>query len=156
MSSIFYSSGSASETDHAIFMQECLALAREAAANGESPVGSVIVRGDKVIARGIEAVKSHNDFTYHAEIECIRQAAMQFGTRILEDCRLYSTHEPCIMCSYVIRQSRIPLIIFGRASGEKGGLHSRFSLLSDKEIVSWGPPPVIVTGILEKDCLELK
>jgi tRNA(adenine34) deaminase len=140
---------------HEDFMIACLELALIARQSGNNPVGSVIVKDGHIIARGVERVKEHNDITFHAEIEAIRSATELLNSQDLSGCTLYSTHEPCVMCSYLIRHSKIHTVVIGTTSGETGGIHSRFPLLLDKKIKKWGKPPKIVEGVLEKDCQEL-
>ncbi|MEI6948994.1 nucleoside deaminase [Paraflavisolibacter sp. H34] len=141
--------------EHENYMRTCLELAREAAQRGDAPVGSVVVRQGQVIARGIEGGKTHRDITFHAEIEAIRQATALLGSMDLSDCTLYTTHEPCIMCAYVIRQVRLPTVVMGVTSGEIGGLSSAYPLLADTGIRRWAAPPRVVTGVLEQECREL-
>ena len=96
-------------------MRRCIELGRIAKQRGDSPVGAIIARDDNVISEGIESGKMHKDITYHAEIEAIRNAIITLGKTDLSDCLLVTTHEPCIMCSYVFRHScsRILSTIFG-------------------------------------------
>jgi tRNA(adenine34) deaminase len=96
------------------FMERCKALAAIAADRGESPVGSVVVLGDDIIAEGIEAGKSRQDVTFHAEVEAVREAVRKHG-KDLSAATLYTTHEPCILCSYVIRPHRIGRVVIQTA-----------------------------------------
>jgi tRNA(adenine34) deaminase len=130
--------------DHLVFMQECIDLAQAAGQRGDSPVGSVIVKNGAIIGRGIEGGKTHKDITYHAEIEAVRQATTLLNSQDLSGCILYTTHEPCIMCSYVIRHSRIATIVMGLTSGEIGGFSSQYPLLTDTSISKWGKAPEII------------
>lgn len=136
-------------------MQMCIALANIAKQRGDSAVGSVIVKNNVVIGKGIEGGKTYHDITYHAEIEAIRQATKLLKTQNLSDCILYTTHEPCIMCSYVIRHTGIESVVIGITTGEIGGLSSHLPLLADETIKRWTKPPEIIKSILEKECLEL-
>jgi tRNA(adenine34) deaminase len=140
---------------HEDFMIACLELALIAKESGNSPVGSVIVKDGGIVARGVERVKEHNDITFHAEIEAIRSATEYLNSQDLSACILYSTHEPCIMCSYIIRHTKINTVVIGLSSGELGGFSSGYPLLLDKKIKHWGKPPKIIQGVLEKDCEEL-
>lgn len=133
----------------------CISLAKIALQRGESPVGSVIVRDGNIIGEGIEGGKAHGDITFHAEIEAIRHATKQMGKQDLSDCSLYTTHEPCIMCSYVIRHTKIPLVVIGVTTGEIGGFSSKLPLLLDTTIQRWTKPPTVIHGILEKECAGL-
>ncbi|WP_106604957.1 nucleoside deaminase [Chitinophaga ginsengisoli] len=137
------------------FMRECLGLARAAKQRGDSPVGAILVRNGEIIARGIEGGKTHRDITYHAEIEAIREATALLNTQNLSDCIMYTTHEPCIMCAYVIRHTRIPTIVMGLTSGDIGGASSAYPLLKDTGIKKWGTPPQLITGVLEEACKAL-
>jgi tRNA(adenine34) deaminase len=136
-------------------MRRCIELGRIAKQRGESPVGAVIVKDDQVIAEGIESGKTHKDITCHAEIEAIRNAIVTSGKTDLSDCFMVTTHEPCIMCSYVIRHHKIKLVVFGLATGEIGGYSSGFPVLSTSAISIWGAPPKIIEKVLEQECRNL-
>lgn len=136
-------------------MRRCIQLARLAQARGESPVGAVIVRNGEVVADGIEAGKSAQDITRHAEVEAISAARKALGTSDLSDCLLVTTHEPCILCSYAIRHHRIPLVVFGVATGEIGGYGSALAVLKDRTVKRWDEPPQVIGGVLEGECRAL-
>jgi tRNA(adenine34) deaminase len=144
------------QRDYENHMRDCIRLAKIAKERGDSPVGSILVQNGKIIAEGIEGVKTYKDITFHAEIEAIRNATKILGQSDLSGCILVTTHEPCIMCSYVIRHHKIKLIIVGLTTGETGGYSSSFPLLLDKTITKWSEPPEIIDGILEQECRELK
>src|SRR6478609_3973229 len=92
---------------HESYMRKCIELALKAKELKESPVGSLVVMNEIIIAEGWECSKAHNDITFHAEIEAIRRATEHLQSQNLSNCVLYTTHEPCIMCSYVIRHTKI-------------------------------------------------
>jgi tRNA(adenine34) deaminase len=140
---------------HQYYMSICIDLAKIAKQRGDSPVGSIIVQKGTIIGKGIEGGKTHKDITFHAEIEAIRQATKHLKSQDLSDCVLYTTHEPCIMCSYVIRHTKIPTIVTGLATGEIGGFSSKLPLLLDSTIKRWTVPPTLINGILEKECSTL-
>jgi tRNA(adenine34) deaminase len=141
--------------DHEFYMSKCIVLAKIAKARGDSPVGSLVVRKGKIIGEGIEGGKTQKDITFHAEIEAIRQAVKNTGISDFSDSILYTTHEPCIMCSYLIRHHKISHVVIGITTGEIGGYSSKYPLLLDKEIKKWNLPPKITDGILEKECRAL-
>src|SRR6185312_2955191 len=93
------------------FIKRCEILAAEVA-NGDAPVGSIISKDDEIISEAIEASKNKNDITCHAELEAIRLAVKKLKTNDLSDCTIYSTHEPCIMCSYAIRFYKIKKVVY--------------------------------------------
>ncbi|MRG45950.1 nucleoside deaminase [Chitinophaga sp. SYP-B3965] len=130
--------------EHAVFMQRCNELASIAKQRGDSPVGSVLVLDGVIIAEGIEGGKTHRDITYHAEIEAIRQATEKLNSQDLSACTMYTTHEPCIMCSYVIRHTRVRTIVMAVTTGDIGGSSSAYPLLADTTIKKWGPPPEVI------------
>ena len=123
-------------------LTRCDALARIAASHDESPVGSVVVLGDAIIGEGVEASRAHRDVTFHAEVEAIRAAVATHG-RDLSAATLYTTHEPCLLCSYVIRHHRIARVVIRHAVPDVGGVTSRLPVLTTTEVASWGPPPII-------------
>jgi tRNA(adenine34) deaminase len=141
--------------NHEFYMAKCIELAKIAKIRGDSPVGSLIVQHQKIIGEGIEGGKTKQDITFHAEIEAIRDAVKNTGVTNLTGCILYTTHEPCIMCSYIIRHHQLSFVVVGIATGEIGGYSSKYPVLLDKEIKRWSPPPEIIIGIMENECSEL-
>ena len=144
------------QADHECFMLQCIELAHIAKSNGESPVGSVVVKHGEIIGQGIEGGKAHLDITFHAEIEAIRQASKLLQSQDLSDCILYTTHEPCIMCAYMIRHTKINTVVSGITTGEYGGASSCYPLLSDTTIKKWGSTPKLIFGVLEEECRKLE
>ena len=138
---------------HIHYMKKCIELSKEAMRNGNPPVGSILVKDDVIIGIGIENGKSSNDITKHAEIEAIRNALA--NQKSILDTILYTTHEPCIMCSYVIRHHHIKTIVFGATSKHVGGITSEFKILETENVPNWKGTPKIIEGILEDECHEL-
>jgi tRNA(adenine34) deaminase len=136
-------------------MKRAIELAKIALSKGESPVGSVTVRNGEILAEGIEAVKMGIDISAHAEMIAIRRACRALGTLDLSGCVIYTTTEPCFMCSYAIRQTRISQVVIGRPSLHVGGLSSLHPILSDSRISCWSKPPHVVRGVLERECEAL-
>jgi tRNA(adenine34) deaminase len=141
--------------EHESFMRRCLDLARRAAVSGDIWVGSLIVLKGQIIGEGTERVKAENDLAAHAEIEAIEAASRKLASQNLRGCSLYTTAEPCFMCSQLIRQTRISQVIFGRRVPDIGGVTSRFPILTDASFEKWSPPPVVVAGILVAECEQL-
>ncbi len=113
------------------FMDLALDLAREAAAEGEVPVGCVIVRGDTVVGRGRNRREKDKSALAHAEIEAIADACKTLGGWRLWECTLYVTLEPCPMCAGAIINARIPRVVYGagdRKCGACGGVCSLFDM----------------------------
>lgn len=137
---------------HEHWMQVCIELARQA---GNPPVGALLVKEDKVMGQGREAGKSKQDITCHAEIEAIRDAMAQGHSESLPACILYTTHEPCIMCSYVIRHHKIATIIIGVEVAHIGGSSSIYPVLETRDIAIWADPPKILKGVLKEECERL-
>ncbi len=133
------------------FMYQALELAREAAEDGEVPVGCVIVREGQVVGSGRNRREEKQSALSHAEVEAIASANRRLGSWRLEDCALYVTLEPCPMCAGAILNARIPRIYFGardRAMGACGGVMNLF-------MEEFPNPPAVVGGILEKECQEI-
>jgi len=138
---------------HIHYMKKCIELGKEAMQNGNAPVGSILVKNNKIIGVGREAGKSSNDVTKHAEIEAIKDTIANHQS--LNDSILYTTHEPCIMCSYVIRHHHIKTVVFGTKSKYIGGMSSEFKILETKNVPNWKVTPELVAGVLENECLGL-
>jgi tRNA(adenine34) deaminase len=109
----------------------------------------------QIIAEGIERVRAKHDLTAHAEIEAVKEACAKLASSNLEGCTLYTTAEPCFMCSQLIRQTRISQVVFGRRVPHIGGVTSKFPVLADATWDRWSPPPVVVAGILADECEQL-
>ncbi|MEO6893427.1 MAG: nucleoside deaminase [Ginsengibacter sp.] len=134
------------------FMSRCLQLAEQALESGNPLVGSVLVVDGNIIGEGIESGKSSGDVTDHAEIIAIRNAIENGFVKDLPKAKLYSTHEPCIMCSYVIRHHHIPNILFGIPVEFVGGYTSVFKVLTSEQVPKWGKSPEISVGICKEAC----
>lgn len=141
---------------HEAYMRRAIALARIAFPNGDTPVGSLVIHKGKVIAEGFEAVKMQVDVSGHAELIAIRNACSALQTFDLTGCTLCTTAEPCFMCSYAVRQTRISNVIIGRPTPRVGGISSLHPILTDTQIPGWGQPPDIVSGVLEAECCALE
>ena len=116
-----------------VYMLQALALAREAAAAGEVPVGCVICdAAGKVIGRGRNRREESGDATAHAEVEAIRAACAALGDWRLEDCTLYVTLEPCPMCAGAILNARVPRVVFGARDPALGCCGSVIDLFYEK------------------------
>lgn len=137
---------------HENYMRQCLDLARAALEAGNPPVGALIVHEGNVIGKGIESGRSTGDITNHAEILAVRDAIANGYRDMLHQACMYTTHEPCIMCSYLIRHHKIPAIFFGVAVPLLGGATSQFAILSTSEIPKWGHPPRVTGGICMEEC----
>ena len=134
------------------YMALALSLAREAAENGEVPVGCVIADADgKIIGRGRNRRQERPDATAHAEVEAIRQACAALGDWRLSGCTLYVTLEPCPMCAGAIINARIPTLVFGAREALTGSCGSVIDLFSE----NYGHRPAVYAGVLREDCARL-
>ena len=131
------------------YMKQALKEANKALLIDEVPIGCVIVKDDKIIARGFNKRESKNDVTSHAEIETIRKANKKLNSWRLVDCDIYITLEPCIMCMGAIIQSRIANIYYGASDYKGGAVHSSINVLEAKNI---NHHPYVEGGILEGEC----
>lgn len=133
---------------HEFYMAQALALAREAAAAGEVPVGCVIVRNGEIVGRGRNCREEKQAVSSHAEMEAIAQANARLGSWRLDGCELYVTLEPCPMCAGAILNARIPKVFYGArdsAFGACGGVTNLF-------MEEFPNRPALVGGILAADC----
>ncbi len=137
-------------------MQQCLHLAENAWQASNIPVGSLIVRQGQVIAMASEQLPQTLDVIGHAEILAVRLACQQLQTLDLAECILYTTAEPCWMCSYAIRETRINTVVIGAETKAVGGISSSYPILVAQDIAVWGAPPQIMLGVLRDECLALR
>ena len=139
-----------------LYILECLVLGEEALRTGNPPVGSLVVWNGQVIGRGVEEARKSRDITDHAEIIAVRDAIAHGYEDKLREATLYTTHEPCIMCTYVIRHHKVARVVYGVNVPEVGGYSSNCPLLTSDELVpKWGKGPEVVSGILSEKCEEL-
>ena len=133
------------------FMGEALALAREAAADGEVPVGCVIVRNGEIVGRGRNRREKDKSALAHAEIEAIADACRNLGGWRLWECTLYVTLEPCPMCAGAIINARIPRVVYGASDSKFGAVRSVCSLFS----MEFNHHPTVEAGIREEEAAAL-
>lgn len=136
-------------------MTRCIALSRASGAAGEYPYGALICRGDEIIATSINRVVQDGDVTRHAEVVAISAAQKALDAVSLDDCTLYANAEPCVYCSYAIRETRIGRVVYGLRSPHMGGV-SRWNVLADENLGHampevFAPPPEIVGGFMAQE-----
>jgi tRNA(adenine34) deaminase len=133
---------------HEEYMRQALALAREAAAAGEVPVGCVIVRDGAVVGRGRNRREEKQQTASHAEMEAMAMANGTLGTWRLEGCTLYVTLEPCPMCAGAIINARVDRVVYGardEAMGACGGVLDLF-------MEDFPHRPAVLGGVLAEEC----
>lgn len=134
------------------YMKLALKEAKKAELIDEVPIGCVIVKNDKIIARGFNRRETRKMATSHAEIEAINKANKKLGAWRLEECDTYITIEPCIMCAGAIIQSRFKRVVFGANDYKGGAFGSSINVLEASNI---NHHPEVVKGVLEKECSSL-
>ena len=133
-------------------MARAIALSKKSGAAGEYPYGVLICRAGQVVAEAINRVKRDCDVTRHAEVVAISAAQKALGRTSLHDCVIYGSAEPCVLCSYAIRESRIGRVVYALHSPHMGGL-SKWNILKDDGISRkmpevFAPPPTVVAGFM--------
>jgi len=129
------------------FMREALKEARKALELDEVPVGAVIVCQDRIIGRGHNLTERLVDVTAHAEMQAFTAASNYLGAKYLEECTLYVTLEPCVMCAGAAFWTQIGRVVYGASDEKRGYTKTQASLLH--------PRTTVVPGILEKECAVL-
>ena len=130
-----------------LYMRKALQEAEAAMAEGEIPIGAVVVCQEHVIARAHNLTETLHDVTAHAEMQAITQAANELGGKYLTDCTLYVTVEPCVMCAGALGWSQVPRVVYGCRDEKRGytdyaphALHAKCS---------------VTGGVLEDECRQL-
>ena len=134
------------------FMREALRQAQKAHAGNEVPVGAVIVRDGRIIARAYNQVELLKDATAHAEMLALTAAEAAVGDWRLTDCDLYVTKEPCPMCAGALVHTRIQRVIFGCADPSAGAAGSMINLL---QMPAFNHRCEITSGVLQKECAAI-
>ena len=128
------------------YMKMALLEAQNAFEKDEVPVGCVVVANNRVIAKAHNLTETLNDVTAHAEMQAITSAANYLGGKYLQNCTLYVTLEPCVMCSGALSWSQISKVVIGARDQQRGFINKNLSL---------HPKTEIVTGVLEYECSQI-
>jgi len=129
------------------YMRRAIAEAEAALAQGEIPIGCVVVCKDRIIARAHNLTEALNDVTAHAEMQAITAAANMLGGKYLDDCTLYVTIEPCVMCAGALGWAQVRRIVYGARDDKRG-----FSRYAPNAL---HPRATVVSGVLEDECRTL-
>ena len=129
------------------FMKQAFLEAQKAYEEGEVPVGAVVVSNNRIIARAHNQTERLNDVTAHAEIVALTAAADYLGNKYLEDCTLYVTLEPCVMCAGALAWAQLDRLVFAASDDKRGFM--RFG----KEVLH--PKTKLELGIMQEECGEL-
>lgn len=143
----------------ASMMMRCIALSATAPARGEIPIASVICRGDTVVAEATNEVRAEGDVTRHAELIAMSRAQKILGRKNLSDCTLYSTVEPCPMCSFPIRETRMRRVVYAMSSPVMGGV-TKWNVLRDTQLSNvvpevFGAVPEVVAGLCAREAADV-
>lgn len=130
------------------FMKVAIDEARRAYEEDEVPIGAVVVSKGRIIGRGHNLTEKLNDVTAHAEMQAITAAANYLGGKYLDDCTLYVTVEPCIMCAGAIGWSQLKRIVYGAPDTKRG-----FTTFTSR--TPFHPKSVVVSGVMEDECAEI-
>ena len=146
------------QTTDAAMMQRCIALAKIGTRRGEFPFACVIAKDGKVVAEATNQVVQDGDVTRHAELVAVSLAQKALGARDLSGCTLYTTVEPCAMCSFPIRETRISRVVYAIGSPLMGG-DSKWDVLGDREMSrvmpeAFGEAPEVVRGLMRREAAK--
>lgn len=129
------------------FLTYCQELAIQSKLLGNAPVGAIIVKDGRIVSEGLELATSEKNITRHAEIEAILAALQVLTPDELKTSTLYTTHEPCLMCSYVIRHYGLAEVVYGKKVEDIGGISSEFPIIQSSHIKKWGQAPKVLGPI---------
>ena len=140
-------------------MERCIELSRLATRDGEFPFAAVISKNGEIVTEATNRVVRDNDVTRHAELLAMSKAQESLGKGKLGGCTIYSNVEPCAMCSFPIRESRISRVVFAIASPLMGGF-SKWGILGDSELSTVMPeafskPPQVVAGVMQAEAEQV-
>ncbi len=138
-----------------VMMERCLALAMRSVDLGEYPYAAVICRNGEVVCESINSVRHDRDVTRHAEMVAMSEAQHRLNRVSLEDCTIYANAEPCALCCYAMRETRIGRVVFGVPAPLTGGV-TRWNILADTKLSNvlpevFAPPPEIVPGFMREE-----
>tara|TARA_B100000287_G_scaffold271851_1_gene255964 strand:- start:137 stop:604 length:468 start_codon:yes stop_codon:yes gene_type:complete len=143
---------SLSQKDDSFWMSQAFRLAEKAFSKDEVPVGAVVVCYDRIIGKGYNQCESLNDATAHAEVLAISAASNTLDNWRLNECDIYVTKEPCVMCAGAIINSRLKRVVFGSYDDQRGACGSLYQICGDKRL---GSTTSVSGGIMEKECSSI-
>ncbi|MBR3520619.1 MAG: nucleoside deaminase [Paludibacteraceae bacterium] len=129
------------------YMRQALAEAKKAGMKDEVPIGAVIVHGEQIIAKAHNLTETLHDVTAHAEMQAITMAADYLGGKYLNECALYVTVEPCVMCAGAIGWAQISKVVYGTPDPKRG-----YSVYAPNAL---HPKCAVVSGVLQEECSQL-
>lgn len=138
--------------DENYFMKKAIALAKKAAEADEVPVGAVIVKDGKIIARGVNKKERKNCALFHAEIVAIERACRRLGNWYLDGCEMYVTLEPCPMCAGALVNSRLDKLVFGAYDPKSGCCGSVMNITDDER---FNHRLQVKGGVMQQECASL-
>ena len=138
--------------DDAYYMKQALSEAQLAAERGEIPVGAVVVCKDRIIARAHNLTETLTDVTAHAEMQAITAAAATLGGKYLNECTLYVTLEPCVMCAGAMVQCRMSRVVFAAWDAKAGACGSLYDVVRDPRMYHRCS---VTSGVLKNECSEI-
>ena len=133
--------------DDTYFMKQALAEAKKAFAKGEVPIGAVVVCNQQIIARAHNFTETLHDVTAHAEMQAITAAASYLGAKYLNDCILYVTVEPCVMCAGALYWSKVAKVVYGACEDKYG--------YTKKVPLALHPKTEVVAGVMADECAQI-
>lgn len=133
--------------DHSFYMKQALLEARKAYERGEIPIGAVVVCKERIIARAHNLTEVLTDVTAHAEMQAITAAASTLGGKYLNECTLYVTVEPCVMCAGAIGWAQLKCLVYGAEDEKRGYLRYAPQALH--------PKTEVISGVLADECAAL-
>ncbi len=141
---------------HETTIRECYRLAKRAVEKGNHPFGALLVSDDRILLTAENSVATDQDSTRHAELNLISQGLRKLGPDVVRSCTLYTSTEPCVMCSGAIYWAQIPTVVFGCSAGALRAIAGEPFLISCREVLDRGRRPTCVVGpVLEEEGLEI-
>mgnify|MGYP001815363138 CR=1 FL=1 len=141
---------------HEHFIRESFTLARQASRNGNHPFGALLVKDGEILLTAENSVNSDHDITRHAELNLVSQASRQFSPEILAQVTLYTSTEPCAMCTGAIYWAGIPVIVFGCSAESMSQITGGTPLIPCREILDRARrPPQVIGPILNEEGVEI-
>lgn len=134
------------------YMREALKEAEKAMQRGEIPVGALLVRNGEIIGRGSNSRSLEGSPLGHAELTAMREASEAIGNWRFDDCTLYVTLEPCVMCAGAMVQSRLGTLVYGTRDPKAGAVGSLYNIVEDPRMYH---KCIVRSGILKEECAEL-